>query len=425
MLAWKKLTPDQRRDVGFMRPPFWGLPARNTLDRATAMIPRLMYERLDELGLDFAVLYPTYGLMPNNFDEEDVRRAACRAFNRYSAELYADLADRLAPVAIIPMHTPQEGIEELEYAVGELGLKATMLPSFVMRPLPSAQDADRPPRWMDTYGPDSPHDYDPFWARCLELGVSPTFHSGGMGWGSRGSTRSYVFNHIGNFAAAGEAICRSLFLNGVPHRFPELRFAFLEGGVAWAASLYSDILGHWHKRNANHITHYDPAELDRPLLEQLIKEYGPAEFGERLDQLDYALQTLSNADEPRDSIDEFAESGIQSSADVARIFERSFFFGCEADDPSNAAAYDSRRNPQGIRLNAMFSSDIGHWDVPDMREVLDEAWELVEHELIGPGDFRDFVFASPVRLWTANNPGFFEGTRVAERVSREIEAQRR
>ena len=29
------------------------------------------------------------------------------------------------------------------------------------------------------------HIYDPVWQRRTELGVSPTFHSAGMGWGSR------------------------------------------------------------------------------------------------------------------------------------------------------------------------------------------------------------------------------------------------
>ncbi len=421
MLGWKKLTPEQRRAAGFMRPPWWGLPARNTVDRATAMLPRLMYERLDELGLDFAVLYPTYGLMPGNFEDEEVRRAGCRAFNRYASEHYAGLEDRLAPVATIPMHTPQEAIEELEHAVGELELKVAMLPSFVHRPLEMAGDSPRPMTWMDTYGVDSAHDYDPVWARCVELGIAPSFHSGGMGWGSRAASHSYVFNHIGNFAAAGDAICRSLFLSGVPRRFPELRCAFLEGGVAWAATLYSDILGHWEKRNVEHIQHYNPANLDRALLEQLIKEYGPRAFNESLDRLDYALQTLSNPDEPLDAIDEFAACGVRSPDDVARVFRESFFFGCEADDPSNATAFDTRRNPHGLRLNAVFSSDIGHWDVPDMRGVLEEARELVDEGLFSTADFRDFVFGNPVRLWAGANPEFFHGTRVQEAV----EAERR
>ena len=58
----RQLSTEQKREFGMMRIPWWGLPTRNTLDRATAMLPQLMYERLDELGLDFAVLYPTYGL---------------------------------------------------------------------------------------------------------------------------------------------------------------------------------------------------------------------------------------------------------------------------------------------------------------------------------------------------------------------------
>src|SRR6201997_218708 len=50
----------RRRRIG--QEAFWFLPTKNTLDRATAMMPRLLYERLDDLGLDFTVIYPTNGL---------------------------------------------------------------------------------------------------------------------------------------------------------------------------------------------------------------------------------------------------------------------------------------------------------------------------------------------------------------------------
>ena len=420
MLGWKNLTPEQRRDLGFMRPAFWALPCRNALDRATAMLPSLMNQRLDELGIDFAVLYPTYGLIPANLANEEVRRAGCRAFNRYCAELYGEFSERLTPVAAIPMHTPEEAVEELDYCVRELGLKVAMLPNFIQRPLPAAGDAPRPLLWMDTYGPDSPHDYDPVWAKCVELGISPTFHSGGVGWGSRASSHSYVYNHIGSFASAGDAICRSMFLNGIVARFPELRCAFLEGGVAWGATLYSDILGHWEKRNAEHIEHYNPANLDRERLRELFESYAPDAFNQRYDRIEYALQTLSYPDEPLDSVDEFKLCRIGRAEEVGEVFETNFFFGCEADDPSNATAFDTRRHPHGIRLNAIFSSDIGHWDVPDMRDVLEEAYELVERGLLSDEDFRDFVFANPVKLWIGSNPDFFAGTAVEDSVPKAL-----
>jgi hypothetical protein len=78
----------------------------------------------------------------------------------------------------------------------------------------------------------------------------------------------------------------------------------------------------------------------------------------------------------------------------------------------NVCAF-GRANPFGAQLNAIYSSDIGHFDVIDMRDPLREAWELVEDGLITEANFRDFTFANAVRLWGTQNPHFFEGTVVA------------
>ena len=69
-------------------------------------------------------------------------------------------------------------------------------------------------------------------------------------------------------------------------------------------------------------------------------------------------------------------------------------------------------------IRPLFSSDVSHFDVTDMTEVLDEAWELVEHGLITPADFREFTFENAARLHTALNPDFFQGTVVEEAVAR-------
>ena len=50
----------------------------------------------------------------------------------------------------------------------------------------------------------------------------------------RNSPTNFTYNHIGHFADAGHAAAKGIFLGGVTRRFPELRFAFLEGGVGWA-----------------------------------------------------------------------------------------------------------------------------------------------------------------------------------------------
>jgi hypothetical protein len=113
---------------------------------------------------------------------------------------------------------------------------------------------------------------------------------------------------------------------------------------------------------------------------------------------------LSDPDEDPAVIDEFEESQITNVDDVVRIFSEQFYFGCEADDPMNALAFDRELNPHGTRLNAIFASDIGNWDVPDMREVLPEAWELVEDGHLDEADFREFTFGNAARMLTSANP---------------------
>ena len=85
----------------------------------------------------------------------------------------------------------------------------------------------------------------------------------------------------------------------------------------------------------------------------------------------------------------------------------------------NAWAFDRRVNPMRSRLNALFGSDIGHFDVPDMMDVLPEAYELCEDNLITADDFRDFTFANAVRLWGTVNPAFFKGT-VVEKPAADV-----
>jgi hypothetical protein len=162
---WNRLTPRERRESRAIRPNWWGHPTRNTLDRATSSLPRLLHERLDEMGLDFSIIYPSLGLNSSHIADEELRRAACRALNNYHAAASAEVADRLTPAAVIPMHTPAEAIEELGYVVNRLGLKLIVMPAYVRRPIPAlackAPELAPQLSWFDSYELDSDYDYDP------------------------------------------------------------------------------------------------------------------------------------------------------------------------------------------------------------------------------------------------------------------------
>jgi predicted TIM-barrel fold metal-dependent hydrolase len=412
------MTLAERTERGVAMENFWGRQSTNTRDRATAMMPRMLYDRADELGIDFGVVYPTAGLGLPRIADDATRRAVIRGFNVVTHEYFKDLGDKLTPAAVIPVHTPDEAIEELTFVTSQLGAKVCMFGSAVRRPIPHAKgapaDLARYAQSFDQLGLDSEYDYDPLWQKCRELGIAPAFHSSAMGWQNRASISSYVYNHVGMLGESHHALAKSLFLGGVTRRFPDLNFGFLEGGVAWAATLYADLVGHFEKRSGEAMRRLDPTNVDWDEFAELFAKYGG----------DWAPQAPKPTTYPEQDVallDEFAAVGIESAEEIRDLFAVPFYCGCEADDPMTVTAFNTKANPFGARFNAMFGSDISHWDVPVMADVLGEVYEMVEHELFTDADLRDFVFTNPVRFYTHQNPDFFAGTVVEGAVKAELQ----
>jgi hypothetical protein len=53
----------------------------------------------------------------------------------------------------------------------------------------------------------------------------------------------------------------------------------------------------------------------------------------------------------------------------------------------------------GMRLRAMFASDLRHWDVPNACAVLPEAWDLVEPGHVTADDFKAFTHDNARAPW--------------------------
>jgi predicted TIM-barrel fold metal-dependent hydrolase len=393
---------------------WWGLPSgAHTGDRAMAQLPRYFRSRLDELGIDFAHCYTTRGLSHVYLPDEEARRASCRALNMLYAEMFAPVADRLRPAAVIPTYTPHEAIEELDFAVNTLGHKAVMIGTELRGPGRKATGQDpflEPTQSTRSIVMDSPHDYDPFWRKCIELKVTPVCHTSSRGIGYRASPSNYVFNHLGDFAGGAEFFCRSLIFSGVTRRFPQLSFGFLEGGVAWAVNLLNDIVEHWEKRNVKSMErNLDPALLDLDQLEGLFREFGSARLAPERIRADPHGNFMIERPE---RFDEFAACALTELRQLRQLFVDPFYFGCEADDRMVSVAFNRRLNPLGAALKPVFGSDIGHWDVLDATSILTEAWSLVTAKLLTPENFRDLTFVNPAMLHLSMNPDYFKGTVV-------------
>jgi hypothetical protein len=341
-----------------------------------------------------------------------------------TADMFAPFAARFAPVAIIPARTPEAAIEELEYVVGKRGFKAIMLRGNPERVIPAAAEGVDPQKaawYVDTIGLDSPYDYDPFWQRCVDLGVAVTQHSGSPRWSDRASISNFTFNHVGHFAESNHAFARSVFLGGVVRRYPTLNFGFMEGGVSWASQMCGDLIEHWEKRRRAGLQY--PSATNVAELHELIGRYGDQRLKASAEAIIGSLDafrpecSLEELARPEHVVDDFEASGVNSKQDVRAVFTDNFYFGCEADDRATMWAFDPR---MGVRLRPVFSSDFTHFDVPDFREVIPEAFEMVEKRFVTEHDFREFTFTNAARLHTRNNPNFFKGTVVEQAVADEL-----
>ncbi len=432
--SWYEQTPEERQFFRSLRAPWWARVTKNTWDVATYHLPELFYQRQAEQGSDYSVLFPNNVLAPLGVKDAHSRTALQRAINHYHADLFRPYADRLTPVAGIPLNTPEEGIAELEFAVNELGLKAINIAGSVRRPIRALADkypADKYPElqkyisYQDFYGLDSEYDYDPFWAKVVELGVPVLTHYGSQGWVGRSSISNYMNNHIGHFADGSEAFARALFFGGVTRRFPGLRVGLLEGGADWGARVYIHLVDRWQKRGKEGLVNYDPAQTDRALLTEIFERYGKdLSRGRSIEGEDLIRDTLgerytkdARQPEPQDR-DDFSAAGIESVEDIKKRWVDSFFFGSESDDRTVAHAFNDKANPLGVKVNAIYSSDVGHWDVPDLTQVLAESYALVEEGALTEADFKAWVFGNPYKFYTEANPNFFKGTAVEAKLAR-------
>ena len=288
---WTQLSADERRDARTTAITWWLAPTKNGLDRATAMIPRLLAERLDDLGLDFCALYPSGGLGYPRLPDEELRRVCCRAYNKYVADTYGPYSSRMTPAALIPLHNPEEGIEEMEFAVRELGLKVAMIAGHVRRPIGKVR-REHPGAvaeygsWYDVFGEDSelttttrsgpsPSSLACRWPRTPAASASPT----------NSNINNFMQNHLGHFANAGNLLCKSLFFSGVTRRLPKLRMAFLECGAGWAADLDGGIGARWEKRSPEAVQYVDPRRLDEDRIMELFAGYGDEKAVGRLHEI--------------------------------------------------------------------------------------------------------------------------------------------
>ena len=170
---------------------------------------------LDDSGIEWTVLYPTQALAYGKMVSADYAAAICRAYNDWLYDAYTNVDPRFKGIAIIPMQEPSEAVVELRRAVTELGFLGAMLPSNGL-----------PMTLGSKY-------YWPVYEEANRLGCCLAVHGGCHDRFGMDQLNMFVPVHAIGHPTGLMVNCASLVYNGVFTRFPKLRVAFLEGGVAW------------------------------------------------------------------------------------------------------------------------------------------------------------------------------------------------
>jgi predicted TIM-barrel fold metal-dependent hydrolase len=204
-------------------------PSRTYMNQAPlgAMDATERLARMDQEGLEKAIIYPSLGLIweAEDIGDLELEAAYARAYNRWVEEFCAGSGGRLIPIAHISMGDPHEAARELERSVRN-GAKG----AFVVPFTPTNKSHGHP-------------DYDPFWAKAQELDVPVGIHPSGEPPAKRVHQRfremqKWAVWHYNVHGAQGPLQAfTALFQYGLFERFPRVKIVVLESGAGWAGYL--------------------------------------------------------------------------------------------------------------------------------------------------------------------------------------------
>ena len=200
---------------------------------------------MDIHGLDKVWMFPTLGMVYEEELKHDPEAVAVlfRAFNRWLQEDWGfDHQDRIFAAPYITLADLDFACSELEWALDK-GAR-----TIVMRPA-------APTTVLGQFAPTDPQ-FDPFWARVNEAGVTVVVHAGDSGYSSNGyATDGFTSNFKGNIPQPIkmlqlerpiEDFLAALIADQLFHRFPNIRVASVENGAGFLRGLFHrlDALGH-------------------------------------------------------------------------------------------------------------------------------------------------------------------------------------
>jgi aminocarboxymuconate-semialdehyde decarboxylase len=185
---------------------------------------------LDAMAIDVQVIAPAPPQCYYSV-EAGIAAKAHKVINEGVAEYCAKYSDRFVGLGVVTLQEPEQAVADLNYAMGECGLKGAQILTNV-----DGQEL-------------SDQRFRQFFAEAERLGAFIMMHPNGFTHGER-FTRYYFNNVVGNPLETTLAL-HNLIFSGTLARFPELKLMAVHGGGYLPG--YSGRIDHaWGARDDSH-----------------------------------------------------------------------------------------------------------------------------------------------------------------------------
>jgi len=175
---------------------------------------------LEKIGFDMQVLVPNNGPYGNELEPE-LAASAARSYNRAVSRVLKRHPGKFIGLAVIPLQDVERAIEELDFAVQELGIHAPQIVTHV-----EDHNLDEYELW-------------PFYQRVEELNVPLIIHPSHSSFTVGGHRyKRYRFGNALMFPAEASLAVGSLICGGVLDAYPRLRVGVLEAGAGFLPYLF-------------------------------------------------------------------------------------------------------------------------------------------------------------------------------------------
>jgi predicted TIM-barrel fold metal-dependent hydrolase len=200
---------------------------------------------MDRMFIDYSVLFPTPMLALGTHPMPDMEAGLALAYDRWLVDRVLSEDPRIKSMLYLPMSDPDacvEIIEELGDRPGVIGFMVTAV----------------------RYAPLYQNRYVPVYRALDERGLPLAFHSGVHYWGDRAFEQfnRFIGVHALGFPFYASVQLTNIVLNALPVRFPNIRWIFMEAGVAWIPFVMHRLDSEYRLRSS-----------EAPLLERLPSEY--------------------------------------------------------------------------------------------------------------------------------------------------------